>query len=142
MKKIHPSHIPKPRWPPPYDKRIVIAGFRIIGYLGFLRLSPTTKKLHKYRVKCTVCGEEMDRWQAGLVRSEKNGQCGCNVCSNSWYKRSAREHQTEEDRQWFLMCAQWKWVLFSMPVTSLRTRAEFGRCADSDKVKVMGWHMI
>lgn len=141
MAKINPRHIPRPRWPEPYDTPIVVAGFEILGYLGFLPANDIKKKYHKYSVICKTCRRLFVRCQAGLVRAQKLDKSGCEACDNPYYKRSIDERETEDNRKWHV-CEEWKRFLFTMPVTSLRFRDAVGRSFDSEKSKVMGWRLI
>lgn len=141
-RRLGKQHMPKPKWPGPYETPTVIAGFRLIRYLGFVKTTPESKAHHEYEVVCTVCGETMIRWQSSLSKAEDTGQIGCSSCANAYYKRSLRDLRTEENIAWAEMCKEWKNFLFTMPVTSIRARYESGRCFDSEKTKVMGWHTI
>ena len=136
----NPQHTPRPRWAPPYNDPPIVAGFKIIGYLGFISAGDEKRKYHSYRVVCTHCKAQAIRRQAGLLRAEKQGRSGCAECSSPFYKRPIAEQQTEEAHQWRQMCEEWKEFLFTMPVTSLRWRDEQGKAFDSEKVKVLGWH--
>lgn len=145
-RRLHHATTPTPRWKADPDFigpcQHTLGSFVILGYVGYFRKDELSKGHHKYLVMCRFCNRTFERGQASIMRSERQGCTGCHHCAKTRNRMSSKERTTEDERERTEKLQEWLWAISLMPVTTLRIRAEIGKCFDSEKSRVLGWRMI
>ena len=143
---LQKQQTPHPRWPEPYGERSIIAGYRLIKYLGFRYTNKNGKSKkkgqHWYLMECMTCHQQYERVEGGISRAISKETRGCMACARKRFVKDKEERRRRDLEQMREAYHFWLWANFLMPVTALRWRDEEGRSFDSEKSKVMGWGLI